>query len=77
MTAKHRLSHIAGAAYGLAGMVKGLGIISFKQHDIISKLTDAIQDKKNYRLACVTSQCFVSRRFFKPRIANLLLKVFA
>lgn len=40
----------AGAAYGLAGMVKGLGIIAFKQLDIMSTLTEAIQDKKSYKL---------------------------
>ena len=40
---------VSGAAYGLAGIVKGLGIISFKQLEIMSTLTDAIQDKKNFR----------------------------
>ena len=38
-----------GAAYGLAGLVKGLGILSLKQLDIMSSLQDAIQDKKNFR----------------------------
>lgn len=38
-----------GAAYGLAGMVKGMGILALKQLDIMTKLTDAIQDKKNYK----------------------------
>ncbi|XP_057670075.1 eIF-2-alpha kinase activator GCN1 [Diorhabda carinulata] len=38
-----------GAAYGLAGLVKGMGILALKQHDIMTKLTDAIQDKKNYK----------------------------
>ncbi|XP_073675995.1 stalled ribosome sensor GCN1 [Garra rufa] len=38
-----------GAAYGLAGLVKGLGILSLKQQDIMTTLTDAIQDKKNSR----------------------------
>lgn len=38
-----------GAAYGLAGLVKGLGILSLKQQEIMSTLTDAIQDKKNTR----------------------------
>lgn len=38
-----------GAAYGLAGLVKGLGILSLKQQDIMTTLTDAIQDKKNFR----------------------------
>jgi hypothetical protein len=46
-----------GAAYGIAGVVKGLGILSLKQLDIMSKLTNHIQDKKNYPLA--PSKCCV------------------
>ena len=38
-----------GAAYGLAGFVKGLGILSLKQLDIITVLTEAIQNKKNLK----------------------------
>lgn len=38
-----------GAAYGLAGLVKGLGILSLKQQEMMTTLTDAIQDKKNFR----------------------------
>lgn len=38
-----------GAAYGLAGLVKGFGILALKQQDIMTTLTDAIQDKKNFR----------------------------
>jgi len=38
-----------GAAYGLAGLVKGLGILYLKQLNIMSTLQDAIQNKKNYR----------------------------
>nr|CAI5870225.1 unnamed protein product [Callosobruchus analis] len=38
-----------GAAYGLGGLVKGMGILALKQHEIMTKLTDAIQDKKNYK----------------------------
>ena len=38
-----------GAAYGLASLVKGLGILSLKQQKVMSTLQDAIQDKKNYR----------------------------
>lgn len=36
-----------GAAYGLAGAVKGRGITSLKEFDIITRLTDASEDKKN------------------------------
>lgn len=38
-----------GAAYGLAGLVKGLGIVALKKMGIINTLTEAIKDKKNPR----------------------------
>ena len=38
-----------GAAYGLAGLIKGLGILALKQLDVMKDLTEAIQDKKNTR----------------------------
>lgn len=38
-----------GAAYGLAGLIKGLGILALKQLDVMVTLTDAIQNKKNPR----------------------------
>ncbi|KAL1450518.1 hypothetical protein WDU94_002871 [Cyamophila willieti] len=38
-----------GAAYGLAGMIKGLGILVLKQYEIMASLTNAIQNKKNYK----------------------------
>lgn len=38
-----------GAAYGLAGIIKGMGILALKQYDVMTTLTEAIQDKKNYR----------------------------
>lgn len=36
-----------GAAYGLAGLVKGAGISALADYDIIRSLTDAVEDKKN------------------------------
>lgn len=36
-----------GAAYGLAGLVKGSGILSLKQLDIMTTLTTAVQNKKS------------------------------
>lgn len=36
-----------GAAYGLAGLVKGSGILALKQLDIMNTLTTAVQNKKN------------------------------
>ncbi|XP_011803991.1 PREDICTED: translational activator GCN1 [Colobus angolensis palliatus] len=49
-----------GAAYGLAGLVKGLGILSLKQQEMMAALTDAIQDKKNFRRREVLGLCLLS-----------------
>ena len=38
-----------GAAYGLAGLVRGLGITALKQLEIMSTLEQAVKDKKNPR----------------------------
>nr|XP_039274428.1 eIF-2-alpha kinase activator GCN1-like [Styela clava] len=66
-----------GAAYGLAGMIKGLGIIAFKQLDIMSTLTEAIQDKKNYRhregaLFAFEMFCTMLGRLFEPYVVHVL-----
>ena len=36
-----------GAAYGLAGIVKGAGVGSLQQFGIMDKLSDGVQDKRN------------------------------
>ena len=66
-----------GAAYGLAGLVKGLGILSLKQLDIMTKLTEALQDKKNYRyregsLLALSQLCAMLGRLFEPYIVHVL-----
>ncbi|CAH7688084.1 armadillo-type protein, partial [Phakopsora pachyrhizi] len=38
-----------GAAYGLAGAVKGRGLTSIKEFSIADRLRDALEDKKNVR----------------------------
>ncbi|XP_041673562.1 eIF-2-alpha kinase activator GCN1 isoform X1 [Drosophila eugracilis] len=66
-----------GAAYGIAGIVKGLGILSLKQLDIMSKLTSYIQEKKNYRsregaLFAFEVLCTTLGRLFEPYIVHVL-----
>jgi hypothetical protein len=34
----------------LAAVIKGLGILSLKQHDIVQKLSDAAQDSKSAKV---------------------------
>ncbi|XP_056628816.1 eIF-2-alpha kinase activator GCN1 isoform X1 [Triplophysa dalaica] len=66
-----------GAAYGLAGLVKGLGILSLKQQEIMSTLTDAIQDKKNARrregaLFAFEMLCNMLGKLFEPYVVHVL-----
>ncbi|RDD44813.1 eIF-2-alpha kinase activator GCN1 [Trichoplax sp. H2] len=66
-----------GAAYGLAGIVKGLGILSLKQLNIMSALEEAIQDKKNYKrregsLFALEILFSLLGRIFEPYIVVIL-----
>uniref|UniRef100_A0A8C4T4N2 GCN1 activator of EIF2AK4 n=1 Tax=Erpetoichthys calabaricus TaxID=27687 RepID=A0A8C4T4N2_ERPCA len=66
-----------GAAYGLAGLVKGLGILSLKQQEIMTTLTDAIQDKKNFRrregsLFAFEMLCNMLGKLFEPYVVHVL-----
>lgn len=66
-----------GAAYGLAGLVKGMGILALKQLDIMTKLTDAIQNKTSYRhregaLFAFEMLCQMLGRLFEPYIVHVL-----
>ena len=66
-----------GAAYGLAGLVKGFGIPSLKQYEIMSKLQESIKDKKNYRhregaLFAFESLCDMLGKLFEPYVVHLL-----
>ncbi|XP_043572024.1 eIF-2-alpha kinase activator GCN1 [Chiloscyllium plagiosum] len=66
-----------GAAYGLAGLVKGLGILSLKQQEIMVTLTDAIQDKKNFRrregaLFAFEMLCNMLGKLFEPYVVHIL-----
>uniref|UniRef100_A0A1A7WWE1 GCN1 general control of amino-acid synthesis 1-like 1 n=1 Tax=Iconisemion striatum TaxID=60296 RepID=A0A1A7WWE1_9TELE len=66
-----------GAAYGLAGLVKGLGILALKQQDIMTTLTEAIQDKKNFRrregsLFAFEMLCNMLGKLFEPYVVHVL-----
>ncbi|KAL0893483.1 hypothetical protein ABMA27_013683 [Loxostege sticticalis] len=66
-----------GAAYGIAGIIKGLGILSLKQLDVMGKLTEAIQEKKNYKyregaLFGFEMLCYKLGRLFEPYIVHVL-----
>ncbi len=60
-----------GAAYGISGLVKGLGIPTLKQYNIMHELKEAIKNKKNYRhregaLLAFESLCNLLGRLFEP-----------
>lgn len=66
-----------GAAYGIAGLVKGLGIPSLKQHRVMPALQEAIKNKKNYRhregaLFAFECLCNILGRLFEPYVVHLL-----
>lgn len=41
-----------GAAFGLAGLVKGLGIMAMKNYNIMDSLKTAVEDKKEANARC-------------------------
>lgn len=66
-----------GAAYGLAGLVKGLGILHLKQLNIMSTLQEAIQDKKKQQhregaLFAYEMLCSMLGRLFEPYVVHVL-----
>ena len=66
-----------GAAYGLAGVVKGSGILALKQNGIMNALQEAIQDKKNSRhregaLMDFEMLCSTLARLFEPYVIHVL-----
>ena len=66
-----------GAAFGVAGLVKGLGIMSLKQLQVISQLQEAIEDKKSWNrrigaLLGFQSLCLLLGRIFEPYLVTLL-----
>ena len=72
-----RYAQRRGAAYGLAGVVKGLGILALKQHGVTERLQRAIEHKKNavYRESALMAYemlCVRLGRLFEPYIVHIL-----
>ncbi|KAJ3022842.1 translational activator of GCN4 [Thoreauomyces humboldtii] len=66
-----------GAAYGLAGLVKGCGISSLKEYQIMSSLKEAVEDKKRVekREGAVFAFETLSQtlgRLFEPYVIQIL-----
>lgn len=66
-----------GAAYGLAGVVKGLGIVSIKEYNIIDRLRAATEDKKRFEprqgaLFAFETLMSTLGRLFEPYVIHIL-----
>ncbi|EGG22499.1 HEAT repeat-containing protein [Cavenderia fasciculata] len=69
-----------GNAFGLAGAIKGLGISSLKQYDIVATLTSYVDDKKHpytrqgalFAFECI---CSTLGRIFEPYVIQILPKL--
>lgn len=66
-----------GAAYGLAGVIKGAGISAMKEFDIIGRLRVALDDKKHYEARQGVMFAFETfsttlGRLFEPYVTHLL-----
>ncbi|KAI0366693.1 ARM repeat-containing protein [Pilatotrama ljubarskyi] len=66
-----------GAAYGLAGVVKGLGISAIKEYNLIERLKAATEDKKRFEPrqgAMFAFETFSSilGRLFEPYVIHIL-----
>ncbi|EIW80197.1 ARM repeat-containing protein [Coniophora puteana RWD-64-598 SS2] len=66
-----------GAAYGLAGAIKGLGIGAMKEFDVINRLKAAAEDKKRFEPRQGTTFAFETLsttlgRLFEPYITFIL-----
>lgn len=66
-----------GAAYGIAGLVKGYGIKALSSYDIVRTLTDASDDKKNPNRregVSIAFECFslLLGKYFEPYVIEVL-----
>lgn len=72
-----KLAHRRGAAYGIAGLVKGAGILALATHDIMRTITDAADDAKTpqkregvaFAFDCLSQAL---GRFFEPYVIEVL-----
>ncbi|EIN06629.1 ARM repeat-containing protein [Punctularia strigosozonata HHB-11173 SS5] len=66
-----------GAAYGLAGVVRGYGVTSFKEFDLFKRLSAGAEDKKRYEsrqgaLFAFETMSSTLGRLFEPYIIHIL-----
>jgi hypothetical protein len=66
-----------GAAYGIAGVIKGVGILGMKKYNIMSRLKQAMEDKKRYESRQGAVMAFETlsstlRRTFEPYMIHII-----
>lgn len=66
-----------GAAYGIAGIVKGRGLRSLKEYDLMDKLTEAAEDKGSFESregACLAFETLTTTlgKVFEPYIVAVI-----
>ena len=66
-----------GGAFGLAGLIKGLGIIALKNHDVIAKVTSAAEDRSSSDareggLMAFEALCSTLGMLFEPYVTAVL-----
>lgn len=71
-----------GAAYGLAGIIKGTGISGIKEFDVIERLRSAMEDKKAFEprqgaIFAIETMSATLGRNFEPYIIELLPSLLA
>ena len=71
-----------GAAYGLAGVLRGTGLVGFKEYDVLPRLKDAMEDKKSAdprqgAMFALETLSAALGRTFEPYIIELLPSLLA
>ncbi|KAL6545243.1 eIF-2-alpha kinase activator GCN1 [Orobanche gracilis] len=77
LTKSDKYGERRGAAFGLAGVVKGFGISSLKKYNIMTALRDSFSDRNSARSregALLAFECFCEKlgRLFEPYVIQML-----
>ncbi|CCA74203.1 related to translation activator GCN1 [Serendipita indica DSM 11827] len=77
LTTSPKYASRRGAAYGIAGIIRGIGIIGIQRFNIIRRLRDAAADKKSYEARqgasfALETLARILGRGFEPYVVQLL-----